>query len=573
MKDNIFYYQKELEYLYEAREHFIKNYPKLTPFLAYDSKDPDIERIIENLAILSSKIHQELDENIPHIAKSLIDIIAPNYTNPLPSLCMQEFKLKQNSKENHFIIPKGTLLQSKAIEKCVCEFKTIYDVYLYPLSINEVFLSNKNQAYTFNLTLQVDKTQTKICDLNLEKINLYLGNDTYMSSTLLLYMHSYLKELKIQSLDTGEEFFLHTHNVEKMGLNPDESSLSYNDLGFEAFSLLREYFFIPHKFNFIRINGLNILNHCQGKTFNIEFKFSKPFPSHCIFRKESFSLSMTPIINVFTKSAEPLINNHKKDSYRIFIDRSQPKAYEIIQILQVKAHNSQGSKRLLKNYKSFERFEFLKDNQKDFYSINTKKNSKEEIFNEISFFSSCLIDETISIELLCSNGNLPSKLKIGDIHTCPFKDVDTKNVEIPSQMRRCNIDGHLLWKLVSVLSFSYQTLLSKQAFFSVLESYSFLDDQNHWNIYKLLKEAIVDIQSKSTYLIDENITKKGTMAIFSIKDSKFYTLGEVYLLGLVIAKFLASFASINSFCELKIKCLDSKEILHYPASFGKKALI
>ncbi|EAH8813649.1 type VI secretion system baseplate subunit TssF, partial [Campylobacter coli] len=65
MKDNIFYYQKELEYLYEKREYFIKNYPKLTPFLAYDSKDPDIERIIENLAILSSKIHQELDENIP----------------------------------------------------------------------------------------------------------------------------------------------------------------------------------------------------------------------------------------------------------------------------------------------------------------------------------------------------------------------------------------------------------------------------------------------------------------------------------------------------------------------------
>ncbi|EAJ8460953.1 type VI secretion system baseplate subunit TssF, partial [Campylobacter jejuni] len=110
MKDNIFYYQKELEYLYEKREYFIKNYPKLTPFLAYDSKDPDIERIIENLAILSSKIHQELDENIPHIAESLINIVSPNYTNPLPSLCMQEFKFEQNSKENNLIIPKGTLI-------------------------------------------------------------------------------------------------------------------------------------------------------------------------------------------------------------------------------------------------------------------------------------------------------------------------------------------------------------------------------------------------------------------------------------------------------------------------------
>ncbi|EFO8835022.1 type VI secretion system baseplate subunit TssF, partial [Campylobacter jejuni] len=326
-------------------------------------------------------------------------------------------------------------------------------------------------------------------------------------------------------------------------------------------------------FNFLRINGLDILNNCQGKTVNIEFKFSKPFPANCIFRKELLSLSMTPIINIFTKSAEPLINNHKKDSYRIFVDRSQPKAYEIIQTLQVKAHNSEGGKRLLKNYKSFERFEFLKDNQKDFYSVNTKKNSKGEVFSEISFFSSYIMDETISIDLLCSNGDLPSKLKIGDINTCDLKGVDTKNVEIPSETRRCSVDGNLLWKLVSVLSFSYQTILSKKAFFGVLESYSFLDNQSNWKIYKLLQESIIDIQSKSTYLIDENITKKGTLAIFSIKDSKFYTLGEVYLLGLIISKFLASFASINSFCELKIRCLDSKEILHYPASFGKKALI
>lgn len=158
---------------------------------------------------------------------------------------MQEFKLEQNSKENKLTIPKGTVVKSKPIDKCICEFKTVYDVYLYPISINEVFASSKNQDYTFNLKLQIDKAETKISDLGLEKINLYLGNDTYMSTTLLLYIHSYLKELKIQCLETDEEFFLNTYNIEKIGLNPDESSLSYNDLGFEAFSLLREYFLCP----------------------------------------------------------------------------------------------------------------------------------------------------------------------------------------------------------------------------------------------------------------------------------------------------------------------------------------
>ncbi|TKX30620.1 type VI secretion system baseplate subunit TssF [Campylobacter aviculae] len=573
MKNNIFYYQKELNYLYETRKYFTKHFPKLTPFLGHDSKDPDVERIIENLAILSSKIHQELDENIPYIAESLINIVSPNYTNPIPSLCMQEFAFDQKNKENKMIIPKGTSVTSKPVDKCICEFQTIYDVYLYPLDIEEVFLASKNQDYTLNLKMNINKANTKICDLNLDRINLYLGDDVYTSTTLLLYMHLYLKELTIQCLDTQEEFKLSIYDVKRVGLEPNESTLHYNDLGFEAFSLLREYFFLPQKFNFLGICGLDILKDCQGQKINIEFKFSKAFPKNCIFKKEIFSLSMTPIVNLFTKSAEPIINNHKNDAYRIFIDRAHPNAYEIIQIKQVKAHNSDGGRRILKNYRSFERFEFLKDNRNDFYSLSVRKNSNGESYKEISFFSSDLIKETISIDTLCSNKNLPSKLKIGDISNCELKDVLTRNIQIPSQIRECIVDGNLLWKFVSILSFSYQTMLNKNTFFGVLESYSFLEDKENEESYKLLKEAIVEISSKSIYLIDEYVTKKGTMAIFDIKDSYFYSLGEVYRLGLVLSKFLASFASINSFCELKIKCIDSKEILHYPASFGKKAIL
>ena len=86
--EDVFFYQKEIAHLYKTRECFTKKFPKLAPFLATDSKDPDIERIIENLAVLTAKIHQEMEHNIPYIAESLLNIIAPNYTNPLPSLCL-----------------------------------------------------------------------------------------------------------------------------------------------------------------------------------------------------------------------------------------------------------------------------------------------------------------------------------------------------------------------------------------------------------------------------------------------------------------------------------------------------
>ena len=82
----------------------------------YHSNDPDVERIIESLALLTSKIHEELDGNIPLIAESLINILAPNYTNSLPSICIQDFALKQKSKECKVFIPRYTSLKSTKIK-------------------------------------------------------------------------------------------------------------------------------------------------------------------------------------------------------------------------------------------------------------------------------------------------------------------------------------------------------------------------------------------------------------------------------------------------------------------------
>ena len=571
MKKDLYYYQKELAYLYETRELFVSKFPKLAPFLSLDSKDPDIERIIENLALLTSKLHRELDENIPHIAQSLINIISPNYNNPLPSLCMQEFYFNLSSKATKALVPKNTSLKSRIINGVECEFKTSYDLELYPLKIDEALLANKENLYTVTLNLSTIKEGLDLSMLNLKRLLLYLGDDVYASSTLLLYLHLYLKELRLIFYESGQSFKLDLQQIKKIGFNKNESLLSYDDLGFEAFSLLREYFFLPEKFNFIGIEGLDSLQNARGARFGIEFSFIKAFPKNCIIRKDLFSLSVSPTINIFAKSAEAFINDGQRDAYPIFIDRSNINAYEIIQVRSVKAHSSDTGLRVLKNYNNFERFEFIAKQNSDFYSLSSKKNSQGQSYKLISFFGANNFAQTISIDTLACNKNLPSLLKIGEINKLEgIKDLSTKNIKIPSALKEVQVDGHLLWKLVSILSFSYQTMLSKNAFFNVLDSYSFEDDKQSKELCKLLKQSIVDIRAHSTYIIDEYITKKGIRCIMSIKDSNFYSIGEVYKLGLVLSHFFASFASINSFCELKINCLDSEESFEYPIQHGKK---
>jgi len=109
-ENNLAYFQKEMAYLDETRALFIKNFPKVAPFLDTKSKDPDVESIIENMAILTSRIRQELDENIPLIAESLINILMPSYTNPFPSVCMQEFAYSANKpKSIDKLLEKGAV--------------------------------------------------------------------------------------------------------------------------------------------------------------------------------------------------------------------------------------------------------------------------------------------------------------------------------------------------------------------------------------------------------------------------------------------------------------------------------
>lgn len=572
MKEDIYYYQKELASLYETREQFVSKFPKLAPFLSIDSKDPDIERIIENLALLTSKLRRELDENLPHIAESLINIVSPNFTNSIPSLCMQEFYFDTNSKANKVHIPKNSSLKSKSINGVECEFKTVYDLELYPLKIDEVFLANREKSYTMTLNLSVTKENLEFKELDLKRLLLYLGDDIYTSSTLLLYFHLYLQDIRLIAYESGEIFKLSPYHIKDIGFNQAQTLFSYNDLGFEAFSLLREYFFLPEKFNFIALEGLESLQGARGSRFGIEFSFDRAFPKNCIVRKDLFSLSVTPIINAFSKSAEPFVIDGQQETYPIFVDRMRLNAYEIIQVEAVKAHNSDTGLRVLKNYKNFERFEFIADKQMDFYSLNTKTNLKGEVYKTISFFSKDTSSQTISIDTLCSNQNIPSLLKIGDINKISnIKEAQTKNIKIPTVLRRMQINGKLVWKLVSILSFSYQTMLSKNAFFNVLESYGFEGDKQSEELCKLLKQSIIDIKTHSTYIIDEYITKKGIRCIISVKDSNFYSLGEVYKLGLILSHFFTSFASINSFCELTIKCLDCGESFEYPAKGGKKA--
>ena len=573
MTEDVYYFRKELDYLHKTRQLLISKYPKLAPFLAYNSNDPDVERIIESLAILSSRINKELDANIPFIAESLINILIPNYTNSIPSVCMQEFKMSDNCSDNKLLIPANTVLKSALVGTTSCEFRTIYDVYLYPVKITNVAINSEGKYNALTIDIETTRNNLFISDLAMDYLNIYLGNDVYTSNTLLLWLLQYVKDIIIMSYDSKEQVKIPLSSIESIGFLKNENLLNNDDIGFSSFSLLQELLLMPEKFHFIRLRNLNIVNQFKVKKIGIKFIFNKDVPKDCMPRINHFSLSATPAINLFPMQAEPILLDHTREGYRIFVDRSNMQSYSVIQVLKVKAHSSDTGRRILKNYYSFERFAFI-NNKGDFYSLANKIDSNGEYYKEISFYSTKENKETISIDLLCSNNNLPSSLKLGEINeVVGYKDVNTSNLTLPTNIKHVKIDNSIAWNLVSTLSFSYQTMLNKESFLSIVYTYLSIFETYDTHFFTNLSDALIDIKPEVIYRIEGFITRRGVQSILYIDDSKFYCIGEVYKIGLVLSHFFSSFASINSFCELRIICTSSDVNFTFPMVNGNKALI
>ena len=69
------YFQEELSNLRELGAEFSKAHPALAPMLSGPQADPDVERLLEGTAFLTSLLRQKLDDEFPEIIHDLLQIV------------------------------------------------------------------------------------------------------------------------------------------------------------------------------------------------------------------------------------------------------------------------------------------------------------------------------------------------------------------------------------------------------------------------------------------------------------------------------------------------------------------
>jgi type VI secretion system protein ImpG len=131
------YFQSELLALKELGQDFSRKNPALAPFLSQDGRDPDVERLFEGFAFISGRLRQKIDDELPELSHSLLQLLWPNYLRPVPSFSMLEFQPVFQTNQLP-IVPKGAGMLSMKEHQSTSRFQTCYNTALQPLRVNDV---------------------------------------------------------------------------------------------------------------------------------------------------------------------------------------------------------------------------------------------------------------------------------------------------------------------------------------------------------------------------------------------------------------------------------------------------
>lgn len=583
------YFLDELDYLRSSGQEFARHFPKLTNYLSERSTDPDVERLLEGFAFLTGRLREKIDDQLPEVTQSLFMLLWPNFLRPIPSMTVLQFSPVPGAVDEQQHIPAGCEVESVPVEDTVCRFRTAYDTDILPIRVSDIHhdLSRDKSVITVDV-----ETLNEECihEVALDRLRFYLGGSDYSALTLGLWLHRYLRTVKIVNPETGDAITVARDAVQQVGLGNDEGVLPYPENSFAGYRLLQEFYAFPQKYYFVDVTHIPLSHLSSDATkLKLVLEFERPLPPDVRIIPNSLMLHCVPAINLFEHDAEPFLLDGKRNEYLVRPARRHDGEIEIFSIDSVTGWKpSAGTGTNAREFSRFESFlheiERVDGRNAVYFREKVRQSiSGEKLDRLVSFIREDeqlgrANNETISVRLSCFNGSAPQDLAIGDVsiptHMVP-SFVRPTNVTRPTPPRYPVVDGTLQWQLISALSLNYLSLQSVEALRTVLNVFDFNAkvDKQRERVAVMRLEGIEKLHSEPVDRLFKGVPVRGMRSTMHMRESKFANEGEMYLFATVMAEFFALYATINSFHELVVRGQEAGEEYRWTARVGNQPLI
>ncbi len=594
------YYERELTFMRESGAEFAQKYPKIAGRLQLEPdrcEDPHTERLIEAFAFLAGRIQKKLDDTFPELTESLLQIVYPHYTRPLPAMTTVKFMPRlQNVPPSGHWIRKGTRLYSPPVKETKLIFTTSQDVLLLPVDVTNAggtFARDPRSGAVSGIKIELNSAPKMTLNriewpeslrffINGHQQHVFKLYELIMNNTVQVEIVSFCEEngiRKVQDLIT-----LTPEHIHPMGFSEKDAIISWPHQSFDGLRLLYEYFAFPEKFLYFDLSGVQALRQMSADAFEINIYLDQNDAERMLINQDSFCLYATPAINLFDQIAMPVRVEHKKAEYPIYHDIHTKSTTEVFSIEKVIGITENGTADVL--YQPFYSVSHFDQSEESdaYWHIRRRKSPRKGddgmdvllSFTDANMEAVQPVCSTLTVHTICTNRDLPARLVPGGFardffleEECPIEGIAC--LMKPTPGRRPKHGSRLQWRLISHLSLNYLSLV----------------DQNGQGLKELLKlydihdSAVTRQQIEGLETVEYNhVTMRigrsfcrGIEIVLLLNEDKFVG-SSVYLFAAVLERFFAQYVSINSFTRLVIKSIQrAKVIKAWPPRNGNRILL
>ena len=630
MRDELLgYYERELIFLRRMGGEFANKYPKIAARLQLDEEkieDPHVERMIEAFAFLSGRIGIKLDDELPEITESFINLLYPHYLAPIPSMAIAQFSFGSPDDKLTAVqkLERGARLNSRPVDGTPCRFQTTYDVELAPLELESAALESDapKDARGKYADCYIRLSMRCFGDANLHEytvgdtgeppksLRFHINGDPQLIFPLyeIIFNHATTVEFRPKEAPFGNKTLKTLMNlkmklpepviipaaeaIKQVGFDESEAVLPFTKRSFMGYRLLSEYFAFPYKFLFFDLFGLDrAVAQRFGSHFDILIHLKDVTPPVAPVVADTFRMGCTPIINLFSRLTDPIYLSQQKYEYQVIPDVHRQSTTEIYSIDGVISSDPRTN-----TTREFAPFYSLKhaygeEMEKAFWYAVRRDSQRPNDEGTEMYMS--LVDmnfnprvpsvDVLNVRTMCTNRDLPARLpfggKEGDFEVegtallsrvrCLTKPTETIR---PPQRRAAQ------WRLISHLNLNYLSLVSNdkavpEALQEILHLYNFNDSS-------VTRKQILGITGIEARKVVRKIGGRvgagfvrGIETTVTFDEEQFVGSG-MFLFACVLERFLGLYSSLNSFNQMVLRTEQREEtVKQFPARAGEQDLL
>jgi type VI secretion system protein ImpG len=609
------FYNAELSYLRESAREFGEEHEAVAGRLGLKTPtdpDPYVERLLEGVAFLSARVQLKLEDQFPDFTQHLLQAIQPHYLAPMPSICIAGFEPREGDPvllKGH-AVKRGTKLTANAAEHDDAQvvFTTAHEVTLWPLKLKDAeYLASRASIARYAAAAKVRAEAglririaandgVELSKVLCDSLPIYFAGSEAVPNELYRQCIGDAVAVIAQPADSASDAWDILPLPGQVGFEDDQALLPADRRSFRGYRLLSEYFACPERFLFGELKGLRNSFARARQELEIVILFGRQSallagaigPNH-------LKLFATPAINLFERQLDRVQVRPTEHEFLVIPDRRRRLDYEVFRILDVQAFVRENVEprpvaplyaygALLYDWREA-LFYATRLVPRRLSTLEQRRRRRTEYIGTETWISLTApgdpsrLEEVgeLAVRALVTNRELPELLTFRGTDHFAVGGVPARTVSVlraPSRPRPPLGLGEAAWRVIGHLTPNYTTLApedhdSPEILRDHLALYIQADDA----ALRKQVDGVLAISSRKVTRrvpgLDRLAVARGHRITLKLDDGAFDN-SRIFLFSAVLERFLAEFATVNSFTETIVDSAAEGRIMQWPPRVGRR---